>query len=207
MLDPVGRRSPETELLAVAKAYQDAAGSPCSIRRSSNRTRVNTAVDLSHTGSPIHHDSGRFSAIIEGTNVGEVRASVVLENGDDRGLVRRGALEPGEVRRVEADALVDTGAVLVFLPQDMVEALGLGATDKAVVTLANDQKVEIPIAGPLVLTALGRTMNTDCLVGPPRCEPLLGQVVLERLDLIVDSTKRQLIVRPESPFLPSLKAK
>ena len=139
--------------------------------------------------------------------MGEVRASVVLENGDDRGLARRGVLKPGEVRRVEADVLVDTCAVLVLLPQDMVEALGLGAMDRAVVTLANDQKVEMPIAGPLVLTALGRTMNTDCLVGPPQCKPLLGQVVLERLDLIVDPTKGQLTVRPESPFLPSLKAK
>jgi predicted aspartyl protease len=139
--------------------------------------------------------------------VGEVRAAVVLENGEDRGLARRGVLAPDDVRRVEADLLVDSGAVLVLLPQDMVEALGLGAIDKAVVTLANDEKVEMPIAGPLILTTLGRTMNTDCLVGPPRCEPLLGQVVLERLDLIVDLTKRQLIVRPESPFLPSLKAK
>ena len=102
---------------------------------------------------------------------------------------------------------VDTGAVLVLLPQDMAEALGLTGIDKAVVTLANDQKVEMVLAGPLVLTALDRTMNTDCLVGPPRCEPLLGQVVLERLDLIVDPVKRQLTVRPESPFLPSLKAK
>jgi predicted aspartyl protease len=139
--------------------------------------------------------------------VGEVRASVVLENGDDRTLARLGTLGPGEVRRVDADVLVDTGAVLVLLPQDMVEALGLGAMDKAVVTLTNDQKVEMAIAGPLVLTALGRTMNTDCLVGPPRCEPLLGQVVLERLDLVVDSVNHRLTVRPESPFLPSLKAK
>ena len=139
--------------------------------------------------------------------MGEVRALVVLENGDDRGLARRGVIEPDKIRRVETDLLVDTGAVLVRLPQDMVEALGLGAMDKAVVTLANDEKVEMSIAGPLVLTALGRTMNTDCLVGPPRCEPLLGQVVLERLDLIVDPTRRRLTVRPESPFLPSLKAK
>ena len=132
---------------------------------------------------------------------------MMLENGEDRALARRGALGQSQVRRVDADVRVDTGAVLVLLPQDMVEALGLGAMDKAVVTLANDEKVEMPIAGPLVLTALGRTMNTDCLVGPPRCEPLLGQVVLERLDLIVDPTKRQLTVRPESPFLPSLNAK
>ena len=139
--------------------------------------------------------------------MGEVRASVVLENGEDRGLARHGVLAPDKIRRVEADVLVDTGAVLVLLPQDMVEALGLRAMDNAVVTLTNDEKVEMPIAGPLVLTAVGRTMNTDCLVGPPRCEPLLGQVVLERLDLIVDPSKRQLTVRPESPFLPSLKAK
>ena len=139
--------------------------------------------------------------------MGEVRASVLLENGGDRELARRGALEPANVRRVETDLLVDTGAVLTLLPQDMVEALGLGVIDKAVVTLANDQKVEMSLAGPLELTALGRTMHTDCLVGPPRCEPLLGQVVLERLDLIVDPAGRQLTVRPESPFMPSLKAK
>ena len=139
--------------------------------------------------------------------MGEVRASVVLENGGDRELARRGVLNASDVRRVEADLLVDTGAVLVLLPQDMVVALGLAAMDKVVVLLANDQKVEMPMAGPLVLTALGRMMHTDCLVGPPRCEALLGQVALERLDLIVDPTKRQLTVRPESPFLPSVKAK
>ena len=139
--------------------------------------------------------------------MGEVRASVVLENGEDRGLARRGALPASEVRRLEVEMLVDTGAVVSLLPQDMVEALGLGVLDKVIVSLANDEKVEMPIAGPLVLTTVGRTMNTDCLVGPPRCEPLLGHVVLERLDLIVDPTKRQLTVRPESPFLPSLKAK
>jgi len=36
---------------------------------------------------------------------------------------------------------------------------------------------------------------------------LLGQIVLERLDLVVDPVKRTLTPRPESPFLPSLKLK
>ena len=58
----------------------------------------------------------------------------------------------------------NTGAVLVLLlPQDMVEAFSLGEMEKAVVTLANDQRVEMAIAGRLVLTALGWTMNTDWL--------------------------------------------
>ena len=139
--------------------------------------------------------------------MGEVRTSVVLENGVDVGLVRRGMLDRSAVRRVETDILVDTGAVNVLLPQDMVEALDLAPLGMAVVTLADDRNVEMPFAGPLVFTTVGRTMITDCLVGPPRCEPLLGQIVLERLDLIVDPGKRRLTVRPESPFLPTLKAK
>ena len=50
-------------------------------------------------------------------------------------------------------------------------------------------------------------MTTDCLVGPPGCEPLIGQIVLERLDLIAYSLKQTLTPRPESPYLPTLKLK
>ena len=99
------------------------------------------------------------------------------------------------------------GAVLMLLPQELVEALGLRRVDKAVVALADDRKVEMDMAGSIGLTILGRTMVTDCLVGPLGCEPLIGQVVLERLDLIPDPLKRTLSPRPESPYLPTLKLK
>ena len=112
--------------------------------------------------------------------MGEVRATVLIENGGDAEMARRGILDPATVRRVDADMVVDTGAVVVLLPQDMVEALGVITMDKRIVTLADDRKVEMPIAGPLRLTIFRRSMTTDCLVGPPQCEPLLGQVVLDR---------------------------
>ncbi|MBI5482733.1 MAG: clan AA aspartic protease [Deltaproteobacteria bacterium] len=139
--------------------------------------------------------------------MGEVRASVVLENAADRELARRGALAPSEVRQVTAILLVDTGAVLVLLPQDLVEALGLEPPGRAIVAPAHEQRVELGRAGPLRLTVAGRTTTADCLVGPPGCEPLLGQVVLESLDLVVDPLREQVTPRPESPFLPTLKLK
>src|SRR5689334_13565787 len=117
--------------------------------------------------------------------MGEGRATVLIENAEDLGLLRRGIVDADAVRRVNANMIVDTGAVVILLPQDMVEALGVEQLEKRVVTLA-DRKVEMPIAGPLRLTIFRRTMNIDCLVGPPGCAPLLGQVVLESLDLIVD---------------------
>jgi predicted aspartyl protease len=139
--------------------------------------------------------------------VGEIRAHLLLENQRDRILAEVGQLEPRAVRRLELDALVDTGAVMLLLPQDVVEALGLPLDGKIIVTLANDDKVELFRARHLSLTLGDRQMDTDCLVGPPRSEPLVGQLVLERLDLVLDPVKRTVQPRPESPFLPSLKLK
>jgi hypothetical protein len=40
--------------------------------------------------------------------MGEVRIRIKLTNAIDQALVRRGLLQPGEVRTYEDDALVDT---------------------------------------------------------------------------------------------------
>ena len=45
-----------------------------------------------------------------------------------------------------------------------------------------------------------RFMVTECVVGPPLSEPLIGQIVLEGLDLIADCANRML-----TPDYPSLK--
>lgn len=50
-------------------------------------------------------------------------------------------------------------------------------------------------------------MNTGCIVGPPLSEALIGQVILEELDLIPDCQNQTLSPRPESPIYPSLKMK
>ncbi|MCX5797709.1 MAG: aspartyl protease family protein [Elusimicrobia bacterium] len=139
--------------------------------------------------------------------MGEIRVKVRFENQLDRGLFETGHIAEAEIRVRELDAVVDTGAVLSLLPQDLVEALGLKIFSKAVVALADETRIELPRAGNLTVTVAGRTMNTDCLVGPPGCEPLLGQLVMEELDLIADPAKRTLTVRPESPYLPTLKLK
>jgi len=139
--------------------------------------------------------------------MGEIRAKVRLENHEDRTLFKSGHLLEKDIRVQEIEAVVDTGAVMTLLPQDLVEALGLEIIDKTIVTLADESRIELNCAGTLTLTVAGRGMKTDCLVGPPGCEALVGQLVMERLDLIADPGKRTLTVRPESPFLPTLKLK
>lgn len=50
--------------------------------------------------------------------MGEIRASVTLENRDDRGAVRLGLLAEGDVRRTTTEGVVDTGAVSLVIRRD-----------------------------------------------------------------------------------------
>lgn len=105
------------------------------------------------------------------------------------------------------EAMVDTGSVMVALPQDVVEELGLEILRTVIVTYADERKEERPVAGTVTIKIGKRFMNTDCIVGPPGSEALIGQVILEELDLIPACQRQTLTPRPESPIYPSLKMK
>jgi len=139
--------------------------------------------------------------------MGEVKVEAELENAVDQELLRLGYIKAEQVRSAKVHMLVDSGAVMLVLPQDLVEVLGLREVGKAIVTYADERKEERPIAGVVTVRIENRTTSLNCIVGPPNSEPLLGQVVLETLDLLVDCTQQKLVPRPESPFLPSLKLK
>jgi hypothetical protein len=139
--------------------------------------------------------------------VGEVKVELQLENAVDREREILGEIGAGGVRATTIQTIADSGSVMLVLPQDVVEALGLRATRKAIVTYADERKEERPIAGIVTVRVGNRAMNLDCVVGPPNSEPLLGQIVLEAMDLLVDCARGMLVPRPESPFLPVLKLK
>lgn len=94
---------------------------------------------------------------------------------------------------------------MLVVPQNVVERLGLEIRRIVVVSCADERKEERPVAGPLTIHIGNRFMSTDCVVGPPLGEPLIGQIVLEALDLVADCTNRTLSPRPESPDYSLLK--
>jgi len=139
--------------------------------------------------------------------MGEARAKARLRNIVDVGLVERGYIKVEQIPVSERDFLVDSGAVMVLLPEDEVDKLGLMRGNKVIVTYADERKEELSTGRGLEITLLNRTMVTDCVIGPPLCEPLIGQLVLEELDLLIDCSRKSLCPRPESPNLPLLKLK
>ena len=139
--------------------------------------------------------------------MGEIAVNVELENAEDRGFFERGHGQESDIRRTSIEAIVDTGAVMPVLPQSVVERLGVRIRRTAIVTYADERKEERPVAGPLTIDVCNRFMSTDCVVGPPLGEALVGRIVLEALDLVADCTKHTLTPRPESPDYPQLKLK
>ena len=70
------------------------------------------------------------------------------------------------------------------------------------VTYAENRREERPVAGPIAVRIGNRAMMTDCIVGPRHSEVLIGQVVVERLDLIADCGTGTVAPRyPDAPML------
>ncbi|MCD5391138.1 aspartyl protease family protein [candidate division NPL-UPA2 bacterium] len=139
--------------------------------------------------------------------MGEIKIKIELENYGDRYLFLQKKIEEDKIRQYKTEALVDTGAVMLSLPQDIVEKLGLVEDGKVIVTYADERKEERPLAKGVSIKIGNRSMVTDCVIGPPAGEALVGQIILEELDLIPDCQKQTLSPRPESPIYPSLKMK
>ena len=102
--------------------------------------------------------------------MGEIHSNVTLENTEDRAVVNRGHGQEADVRRATIDGIVDTGAVTLVLPQNVVERLGLEQQGTAFVTYADERREERPLAGPVNVRIGNRGMVTNCVVGPPRIE-------------------------------------
>ena len=99
--------------------------------------------------------------------MGEIVVSVQLENTVDRDNASDGLRDESTVRRATVDGVVDTGAVMLVLPEDVVGRLGLRTRREVVVAYANDYRETRPVAGPVTVQIGNRFMNADCIIGPP----------------------------------------
>ena len=131
--------------------------------------------------------------------MGEVRVKVKLTNGSDELLFKAGTLDQNRIRRREADAMVDTGAIRSVIPESVAKQLGLPTRDFRTVAYADGRTESVPLTGPLVFDIDGRdTFDDAYILGD---EVLIGQTVLEKMDLLVDCARQRLVpAHPDGPI-------
>ncbi len=105
-------------------------------------------------------------------------------------------------KAIEIEAVIDTGATMTELPQNIVDELGLRKIREARVRYANNSTESKSVYGGVTVEIKGRIGTFDVLAEVEGAQPLIGQVVLEILDLVVDPRTRTLIPNPMSPDMP-----
>ena len=132
--------------------------------------------------------------------MGEIRVQARLTNALDDMMARGGQLSPELVRTYLADAVVDRGAVRTIIPSHVWQALGIGERGHRVAEYADGRADSVPLTGPLVVELMGRDCMEDALVLGN--EVLIGQTVLEKLDLLADCANQKIVPFPSRPDQP-----
>lgn len=127
--------------------------------------------------------------------VGRILIDVEVVNNDDLALVRRGMLEPDQVRREIIPGVVDTGAAMLVLPQAVVKRLGLPLGNPVRVRYADGRRGLRREAKGATIRLLGREDTFTAVIEPKRPDALIGAIVLEALDLLVDCKTQRVVPR------------
>ena len=105
----------------------------------------------------------------------------------------QGKRELRSVRRVDLEALVDTGATFPALAENLVENLGLPIIGEGEAEVAAGKEKVSLVAG--VTQIEDRSAMSYVMVRPKGMTPLIGVVALEQMGFKVDPTTGKLIKR------------
>jgi hypothetical protein len=134
-----------------------------------------------------------------------VRTEVTLTNATDEAQARRGQISAFEVRTYRAEALVRESKMQNLLPARVVRLLGLETTGERMAERSDDDWGLLPVTEAVGIEIYGRATIEDALVAGD--EIIVGQTVLNVLDLRIDLANRRLIPNPAHPEGPVIKIK
>lgn len=157
---------------------------------------------------PFCHTDGIFGGVTAASlknDMGEVKVQVKLSNAFDEEKAEEGKLKPSRVRTVTTEAAVDTGAVRSVLPPHVAKRLGLKPRGERVVELADGRKETVSVVRGVLFEIMDRDAEEEAYVLGD--EVLIGQTVLEVMDLLLDSRRHRLIPNPAHPDQPVNKLK
>jgi clan AA aspartic protease len=118
-----------------------------------------------------------------------------VANNNDIVAAQLGVLAPEKVRRLTIRGVVDSGATRLVLPQAVVKKLGLPTSGSIRVGYADRREARRAKVTGVHVEILGRDGIFTAAVEPKRRSALIGAIVLEDLDYLVDCANQRLVPR------------
>ena len=107
-------------------------------------------------------------------------------------------------KEISCEALVDSGAVDLALPAELIEPLRLEELGKVRVFTADGGEHKYRLFGMAEVEIQGRTCQVRAIELPQGTEPLLGAIPLEAMDWHISPSEKKLVPNPKSPNGPLL---
>jgi predicted aspartyl protease len=127
--------------------------------------------------------------------MGRIVVDVLVSNWYDMRKAQEGALPPEQVRHFQLQGVVDTASTNLVLPTDTAERLGLPKVREVAVHYADRRSATRTLVDDARVELLGRDATFQAILEPDRTTALIGAIVLEALDLLVDCTHQCLVPR------------
>ena len=127
--------------------------------------------------------------------MGRFSVEVELSNHEDLFRARAGLIPPEQVRRARVRGVVDSGAARLVIPAWLAGQLGLETSASAIVRYADGRTAQRSIVRDVHLAYGGRDSVFNAIVEPDRESALIGAIVLEDLDFVVDCAGQRLLPR------------
>ena len=105
------------------------------------------------------------------------------------------------LKPIDVQALVDTGAMTLCIPEHISVQLNLSEIEKREVITADSKTHVVPYVGPVQINFEGRTCFTGGLVIGDSV--LMGAVPMEDMDLVISPAQQKVTVNPKSPNIPT----
>lgn len=131
----------------------------------------------------------------EAAVMGRITVTVKLSNKLDVELARAGTIPPDQIRQTSIEGTVDTGSNYLVLPTAVAKQLGVPKAGKMKVRYADRRAATRDMVEMVEVELLGRRGTFRALLEPTRTTALIGAIVLEDLDLLVDCTNLKLYPR------------
>ena len=133
--------------------------------------------------------------------MGLVHAEIEWLKGLDAALCNAGRLEEVAVKKIKVVAMVDSGAYMLAVNEDIQIQLDLRKVDEQEAEFADGRKSKLDIVGPVDIRFKNRATTVRAMVLPGDSQVLLGAIPMEDMDVVIDPRKQELIVNPSSPYM------
>ena len=136
--------------------------------------------------------------------MGRFAVQVVVANNREVVNVAVGDPIPDSVNHCTVSGIVDSGAARLVLPQRVVDLLKLPIDGEATVRYADRRRAKRMLVSNVWLQLQGRHGVFSAIVEPDRDDALIGAIVLEELDLLVDCGTQSIYPREPDAILAEI---